>query len=138
MSGSPSVVRNSAPQSGRHDELGTHVARVALDPRERAFADRHHPIAPSLALADEHRAAFVVHVGQPQRHELAPTDARRVQELEDRAITLAHRRADVRLGKHAFDLVGGEHVARAADAGGAAGRARLRGSRAGRSDAPAT
>src|SRR5262249_10296623 len=97
---------------GSDSELGPDVPDIALDPEEGALSDRHDAVLLPLALPDHQRAAREADVIELQVDELAPTDPRRVQRLQDRAVPDAVRRRDVRLSEDALGLLDGQDVTR--------------------------
>ena len=76
----------------REREFRPRVVEVAVDPTNRAFADRDHAILFPFALAHAERAALLVEVVELQVREFHPAHARRVEDFQDRAI--AQARAD--------------------------------------------
>ena len=82
----------------------TSVNEVALDPGERAVADRDHPVTPTLALRDQQHATGGVDIVEPQSAELAAADPGRVEHLHDRPVTQPDRILDVGAGEHRLDL----------------------------------
>jgi hypothetical protein len=108
---SPRVVRKSAPSLSAV-ERGPCLVEVLHHPGQCSLANGHNAILLSLALAHHDRHALAVEVVELQGNELAAPHARRVQDLEDRAVTEPDGIADVRESKHALDFGDGEHVLR--------------------------
>jgi hypothetical protein len=87
---------------------GTDFPKILVDPRARSNAHRHHATLSAFSEADEHGPALEVNVIESKIGELEATDARRIEGLEDGAVSQPHRGRHVDPVQEIIDFCRGE------------------------------
>lgn len=88
------------------------VGEIAIERLGRRGADGHDPIFAAFAGAHEYDAGAEIEIGEIEAYHFSQTQARPIEQLENRAVALADRLTRGWRGHHAMGLRDGDHAAR--------------------------
>ena len=86
------------------DQGGAHGLDVVLEVAAGDSTDGHDPVPFALAAVNPHKAVVIVHILQHQGGDLSPPDACRVEELEDRSVSVPQDGRGIRGMEELFHL----------------------------------